>query len=375
MSRSPEPRGSRWRARGPRCALAAMISVAALLVTVPSAGADAPWNDGTWVQSSLVKCVINVEEVGAIAAVGYQGDPANLPKAGEVFYGHAAFGAATEACGGDQAAELDLVLPAGVSLAVDASHPIRCTYTDQNAPTVPDPSCPTHAIAGTYGPQLAHDDAGDAWVLPPGRLFIIEFPLRSTRQLKGPAGGACPQTLTDVVTPAANDCLVGALHLADGYSDPWLLPDEPMVIGPASAPSPPAPSPPAPAPPVPVPPKPAPVGRKIVTRIEFSHTHLAKLANKRLTLSLHCAKRCHGTVTITVSAKTARRLRLAKQPRHPVTIAHGRFSARLAKSATVQLKVASQLAARLRRLSTLPVTVTAKPSDGPRTVAHRTLRR
>ena len=67
-----------------------------------------------------------------------------------MFYGHADFGATTDtACSsGDQVAELDVVLAPGVSLAVDAAHPITCLYGDNGGPGVNDPTCPTHAITG-----------------------------------------------------------------------------------------------------------------------------------------------------------------------------------------------------------------------------------
>src|SRR4051794_18550506 len=69
-----------------------------------------------------------------------------------VFYGHADFGATTDtACSsGDQVAELDIILPPGVSLAVDAAHPISCLYADNDGPKANYPTCPTHTIAGAY---------------------------------------------------------------------------------------------------------------------------------------------------------------------------------------------------------------------------------
>ncbi len=43
--------------------------------------------------STQIKCVINLQETGPIAKAGYLADPANLPTAGPVFYGHADFAA------------------------------------------------------------------------------------------------------------------------------------------------------------------------------------------------------------------------------------------------------------------------------------------
>ena len=89
------------------------------------------------------------------------------------------------------------------------------------------------AVNGVYGPQFTHGDGGGAWDLPPGRQFEVVFPLVSNRALKGPAGGPCPQTLNDLSVDRGEqrDCLLIALHVADGTRNPWLLPDEQMVIG------------------------------------------------------------------------------------------------------------------------------------------------
>ena len=110
-----------------------MLASASILALASStARAAEQWNDGVPAMSTLVKCVIHLQETGAIAQAGYLADPSRLPQAGHVFYGHAVFGAATDtACdSGDQLAELDVVLPPGVSLAIDAAHPITCLYAE-----------------------------------------------------------------------------------------------------------------------------------------------------------------------------------------------------------------------------------------------------
>src|SRR5262249_1708510 len=120
-------------------------------------------------------------------------------------------------------------------LAVSASHPFRCFHEDTGAPEVENATCPTHAINGTYGPALSPQDGAAAWDLPVGRLFEIQFPLVTTRQLRGPAGGNCPETLGE--PRQRNDCLLTAIHVADGDTDPWLLPSVTMVTGAGSAPA------------------------------------------------------------------------------------------------------------------------------------------
>lgn len=376
---------------GLRGVLVAVVAAVALLaMTASSAWADLQWYEGQPATSTFT-CVGQIVQ-GADIVAGYQADPSSLPKAGDLFYGLVGFGAAIPTCdGGTQYGEVDLVLPPGVTLAVDASHPITCTYTDLNAPTVPDPTCPTNTDDhGIYGPALSPNGPGTAWRLPAGRWFEIRFPLRSDRQLQGEAGGYCPQTIDQLLaTSSPNDCLEVALGLADGADNPWLLAHEGLVIDPAATPAP-TPQPPTPTPqpsaPTPKPPRPcarptasascAPVPTpkppRVVTRITFAHAHLAALANRPLALSLRCATRCRGNVTIAISAATAKRLRLAA---HPLTLAHGHFAAGAGTIATVHLDLPHRLAMSLRRLRSLPVTVTAVPSSGANTVAHRTLQR
>lgn len=364
-----------------RRTLAAAAATIALLAAAPSAWASLQWNDGQPATSTFT-CVGEIIQ-GADVVAGYQADPASLPKAGDVFYGHVGFGAAVPTCdGATQYGEVDLVLPPGVSMAVDASHPITCTYTDINGPTVPNPTCPTNTDnRGIYGPALSPHGPGSAWQLPAGRWFEIQFPLRADRQLLGEAGGYCPLTV-DQIGDTPNDCLGAVLGLADGDADnPWLLAHEGLVIDPAATPTPPTPTPTccAPAPkPTPTPtcctpgPTPTPRRARVVGRVAVTGAHLARLMHTPLTLRVRCVEACRGTVTIGVSATTAERLRLS---RHSLTLARGHFAARAGNTATVHLKVSHRLAMKVRRLRSLPVTITTVPADGRQVVIHPTLKR
>jgi hypothetical protein len=344
-----------------RRALVVLAPVGILALAASTARAAEQWNNGVPAMSTQVKCVINLQETGAIAEAGYLADPSKLPQVGQVFYGHADFGATTDtACSsGDQVAELDVVLAPGVSLAVDAAHPITCLYSDNGGPGANYPTCPTHAITGAYGPAIASDDAGHAWTMPAGREFDVRFPLKSDRKLVGPAGGHCPQSVDEIPAYPQRDCLLIALHVADGYSDPWLTPSEELFIDPAAAGS--APSPTS-----------TPNPKPVVSRIAFTGAHLAAVAKKGLGLSMRCATACNGRVKVAVAAATAKRLHLAKGA---LTLASGPFSAAAGKTATVHLKLSRQLAAKVRKLKSLAVTVTVTPSGAAKTVAHLTLHR
>ncbi|MGH2893812.1 MAG: hypothetical protein ACRDPM_11190, partial [Solirubrobacteraceae bacterium] len=314
MAPTPHPWNRHTKTGVLRGVLVAVAAAVALLaVRASSAWASLQWHDGQPATSTFT-CLGELVQ-GADVVAGYQADPSRLPQAGEVFYGHVGFGAAIPTCdGATQYGEVDLILPPGVSLAVDASHPITCTYTDINGPTVPNPTCPTTTDNhGIYGPALSPHGPASAWQLPAGRWFEIQFPLRADRQLRGEAGGYCPLTV-DQISDTPNDCLGAVLGLAAGDADnPWLLAHEGLVINPAATPTP-TPTPPTPTPPTPPPPPTPPITcaatahctpptptTKVITRITFAHVHLAALTHRPLTLSVRCAKACRGTVTIRVT--------------------------------------------------------------------------
>ena len=123
-----------------------------------------------------------------------------------------------------------------MSLAVDAKHPIKCFYQDPDmADKVAAPACPTHTTGGVLGPQLPAGDGGGGWDLAPGRTYEVQFPLVSNRQLKGPAGGYCPRSADELPFYTQRDCLITAVHVVDGDTDPWLMPDEELFLDPAAA--------------------------------------------------------------------------------------------------------------------------------------------
>jgi hypothetical protein len=216
-----------------------LVALGALLAAAAAAADAAPsWHDGVAAQSYVFNPCLNITEFGALAQTGYSSDPA-ATHAGDVFYAHVLFGAATYVGGNctntDQAAELDVSPPPGVSLAVSAANPIYCFYTDSSNTGQPLSPCPTHGVNGTYGTMLPAGDGGGAWDMPPGRTIEVQFPLVSNRELRGPAGGHCPDTLDELNAGQPRDCLLAPVHVLDGSDDPWLLPNEDMVIAAAPA--------------------------------------------------------------------------------------------------------------------------------------------
>jgi hypothetical protein len=332
--------------------------VAAVLVGVASAQAAPTWHDGEKVSSKLQNACLGNVEFGALAYAGFRVDASSLPGPGQVFYGHAVFGAATTVggtgCGkSDQHAEVDVVLPQGVSLAVSAANPIYCFHEDQGASEVKDETCPTHAINGTYGPALPPQDGSAAWDLPVGRLFEIQFPLVTTRQLKGPAGGNCPQALSEL--RQRNDCLVTAVHVADGDTDPWLLPSVTMATRAAA---------------------------RLVARIVPAKGQTLSRALRAKALLANCTLSAAGrcSVQATIPAAVARSLHAhVSRTAKVFVLGTARSTLGSAGSRLVRVPLSAAVRAVLRRASTLRITLTlSATASGVATTTARvavTLRR
>jgi hypothetical protein len=257
------------------------------------------------------------------------------------------FGAATTVGGGgcgttDQGAEVDLVLPRGVSLAVSRSNPIRCFHEDTGAAEVRNETCPTHAIAGTYGPALPPRDGGGAWDLPVGRLFEVQFPLVSSRQLRGPAGGNCPEALDEL--QQRSDCLVAAVHVADGDTDPWLLPSEDLITGAGS-----------------------PAAGSLVARLARANGQTVTSALRARALLVSCSLNAAGrcAVSAAIPAAVPRRLHVRVPPgAKTVTLGTGSATLRAAGRRTVRVRLSASGLAALRHASRLTVTFVLAASGG-----------
>lgn len=207
-------------------AFVAVLFLAALPQAVRS---DTQWYDGPWAFSPMRNCVTGIALQGAGVRISFEADPKDPPRVGRTFYGRVIFGMIS-GCVDPQHADLNIRLPKGVSFAVDAAHPIKCVYSDDNAAHFTAFSdCPQSVGHGTYGASI-DPTSGQPWTMPRGRILEVYFPLKSSRPMKGLADVVCPKTLGELATLPQGDCAIAALHVADGYRDPWLLPSQHLVV-------------------------------------------------------------------------------------------------------------------------------------------------
>ena len=220
-----------------RRATAVLAAASALAVGAAApAAAEPTWYDGSSESSIVPLCFSGTPATGMVAKAWLQADPAAPTRVGDVFYASVSAGAVGSGCV-DQFVDPEIVLPAGVELAVSAQHPIRC-YSDDivtgaRTEVAPAQGCGQAPAQGFHGLQLQNTSRADGlWSLPAGKAIDIWFPLRSSRPLAGGLllspgcgrpganGGGRPPCRSD----QAGDNLQIGVWVIDGYGDPWLAP-------------------------------------------------------------------------------------------------------------------------------------------------------
>ena len=170
---------------------------------------------------------------GLVASVLY--DDAAPPKVGEVFY------VVVEGAGiGDpypcvgQKMKPDIVLPAGVSLAVSSANPIRCVrwdYGDGDPVSTPETAlCPTAPQTPELGGAASFGTAdGSMWDIPMGLGWEVQVPV--------------------VASTPGYTSVEFAVRIADAEDNPVINVTSDLVhVGAGSTPTPTTPTPPTPTP-------------------------------------------------------------------------------------------------------------------------------
>jgi hypothetical protein len=109
--------------------------------------------------------------------------------------------------------------------------------------------------------------------------------------------------------------------------------------------------------------------------LKLQRSPLATVLGKGLKVSASCTEACTVSTTATITAATARKLKLSKG-KAAFALARSQTSAAAGAAKSVQLRVSSRTVKALRKVRSLPVTVTVEATDvaGNKTTKTQTLR-
>lgn len=202
-----------------------LCTSAGLLVAAPRTDAAVTVHEGTGRMAWAFNCDSVVlgypyKEISSMSFASALYDHADAPLVGETFY----VAVQTAAVGNPypcaaQKMLPDMTLPAGLSLAISSTTPIRCTRMDYSVtPYTVTPEtalCPATAGSAESGGTVGlRTSAGGAWTIPTGVGYEIQVPVKAS------APG-----YVEVKFP---------VRVVDGNDNPVLTPVTPLVyVGPA----------------------------------------------------------------------------------------------------------------------------------------------
>jgi hypothetical protein len=193
------------------------VVVVMLLALAPgSASAAASWQSGPLVESQDFNCITGDVEQEAGTYMSYYTDPASPPQVGQTFYVAIDVTGIGNTCAGIYA-DVNLLLPSGLSVAIDGTHPVYCYlgFPGASSYTRDTQDCPQSLGFGPNGYSLDPVHANPPfWPLPQGGTVEIQVPVKSSVSGTVQFGGY--------------------VQLADGDLDPTLGPTMYAVIDPAA---------------------------------------------------------------------------------------------------------------------------------------------
>ena len=342
----------------------AILAAASALALAPAspAAAEPTWYDGSSENSTVPLCFSGTPATGVVGKAWLQADPAAPTRVGDVFYASVTAGTVGSGCV-DPFVDPEVILPAGVELAVSAQQPIRC-YSDDittgaRTEVTPAQGCGQAPTRGFHGLQLLNTSRPDGlWPLPAGKAIDIWFPLRSTRPLAGGLllspgcgrpganGGGRPPCRPD----QAGDNLQIGVWVIDGYGDPWLAPQIGLQVAAAPAGAVAGTTTTAPAP------TPAPTGTAPAGTPAPAAAPAPRLLTAPRSLRIRTALRGGIPVTVAVPAARARVTATLSAPRLG-RLATVRRSGVRAGSLRLRVKPTRTAARRLRRARTVTATL------------------
>ena len=163
--------------------LATTVALLGLLAPSSPAHAAAEWQDGKSDADTIVDCITGLPSTGVSANVGWFSPDGEVPKVGEKFYLRGYIGLVSLPCSGKVAVLPEILVPRGVEF-VDED--VRWDLTEAGDDQV----LGTGDLAfdnGVNGGILIGNADFSPFTLRQGDILEFQFPVRATRELKGPA--------------------------------------------------------------------------------------------------------------------------------------------------------------------------------------------
>jgi hypothetical protein len=240
---------------------AAAVGLLAPLVGGVSASATThAWNDGFQDQDSILDCYGNLS-TGLSANVSWSSPTGKVPKVGEVFYLRGYAGLVSLPCSGRVKVLPEILVPAGVEFV---DEPVVWDHTPAGQPQELTTD-PLLYLNGSHGGYIIANADDTPFSLRQGDVLEFQFPVRATRELKGPATRQpqCQERLDGVapckISESGDHFQVGFQTAGYGGSKTYVTPfvglfAEAVAPQPGPGlPTPTAPGQPAPTPGVPTP--------------------------------------------------------------------------------------------------------------------------
>ncbi len=164
-------------------ALVLTTTLAGLGGSAATAAAGGEWQDGKHDEDTVIDCITSGPSTGVSANVGWRSPSGKVPKVGEKFYLRGYIGLVSIPCSGKVAVLPEILVPRGVEF-VDED--VRWDLTEAGD----EQDLGTGDLAfdqGVNGGILVGNADFTPFTLRQGDVLELQFPVRATRELKGPA--------------------------------------------------------------------------------------------------------------------------------------------------------------------------------------------
>ena len=193
-----------------RLAAGGALALALTLLHAGGAYASDPgysWQSGPLVETQVYDCIDGELEAEAGSFMSYYVDPASPPQTGQTYYVAINVTGIGDPCPG-MYADVELGLPSGTSLAIDATHPVECFLEFPGASSFQRDTqdCPSSLGAGIDAGYYSLDPITNPyfWPLPAGGTVEVNVPVKSST--------------------AGVSQISGAVQIIDGGADPIMTP-------------------------------------------------------------------------------------------------------------------------------------------------------